>query len=747
MAGRTRIGLRAGGWLAVSLLLSLTILPTETDAQPLVRLGVVYHSQVPPGDPNVPGNWPWTEPGNGQMPNGFCTNACIDMLFSFYENAAHGNPPLPQQEIAAVANTNDAVGGGMYSGTYETDARRAVHFSSTTPVWPSAPPPYAPVTTGYAWRGAAPGGAIYGWVGIDGDWAANGWGMAAFKATLANGWPLICHVDADSVAAYLPALDPDEASSSRTGYTSVQNTVLGHSVVIIGYDDNRNVFFLHDPTLGCWLMLNQQTFWNAWWADKDFLFVAPWLSGITVPALGSFIPQGFQITGTAFYLDGLPAGGTGVALQSASGSLWFPGAQPVAGLAQGQARTIAFNQVVTSGQSQQRNWQCVTVRWGTSQATVETWGRVSTVAQSFPGGYIDDIGNTATSNVTVPLPMVMPDPSICRIPRIHWWLGDHVGLPSLNFFPGAPVDLTADVENRGTALASNVLVRFYVSDPCLAECYPDPVLSYLGSAMIPSLPPGDTVTTSPVTFFPPPGNAFGQPYYGFVVTCEAPGDPMHDTWVELDNNVACRSTNRAEIAPDSTALFGFFAVNPFSEMRWVVTRLESDMPPDWSAQLEPAGTDSVLLPPGARDPRTLRVEAGSSVAIGTFDVFEDVFGTDGAFLRRTGGVRFTVSTARTGVPGREAAAGVALSEPAPNPTRGTARFWFSLPAARHVEVALFDAAGRRVVDLFRADAPAGRTPLFWDGRDASGSPAASGTYFVRLEAGGERHTRTLVVLR
>jgi hypothetical protein len=49
-----------------------------------------------------------------------------------------------------------------------------------------------------------------------------------------------------------------------------------------------------------------------------------------------------------------------------------------------------------------------------------------------------------------------------------------------------------------------------------------------------------------------------------------------------------------------------------------------------------------------------------------------------------------------------------------------------------VEVALFDAQGRRVRDLYRGTLPRGLTSLPWDGRDASGRTLGAGLYFLRF---------------
>lgn len=77
------------------------------------------------------------------------------------------------------------------------------------------------------------------------------------------------------------------------------------------------------------------------------------------------------------------------------------------------------------------------------------------------------------------------------------------------------------------------------------------------------------------------------------------------------------------------------------------------------------------------------------------------------------------------------APGVALSAPAPNPSRGRARLTLELSAPGRAEVAVFDAGGRRVRTLVSARLEAGRHPIAWDGVDATGAGAPAGVYFVR----------------
>jgi len=85
----------------------------------------------------------------------------------------------------------------------------------------------------------------------------------------------------------------------------------------------------------------------------------------------------------------------------------------------------------------------------------------------------------------------------------------------------------------------------------------------------------------------------------------------------------------------------------------------------------------------------------------------------------------------------------------PNPARGgDARVLFRVPSARPVEVAIYDATGRRVRSLAAGTMPAGIQSVSWDGRDESGSPVAAGMYIVRLSSGrGYEPSERLVVIR
>ncbi|MEM1041194.1 MAG: T9SS type A sorting domain-containing protein [Bacteroidota bacterium] len=78
----------------------------------------------------------------------------------------------------------------------------------------------------------------------------------------------------------------------------------------------------------------------------------------------------------------------------------------------------------------------------------------------------------------------------------------------------------------------------------------------------------------------------------------------------------------------------------------------------------------------------------------------------------------------------------------PNPFAGVATVGFSLPEAAAVRVVVYDAAGREVAVLVDGPLPAGRHTASFE---AAGR--ASGTYLVRLEAGGYRATQPLTLVR
>lgn len=78
----------------------------------------------------------------------------------------------------------------------------------------------------------------------------------------------------------------------------------------------------------------------------------------------------------------------------------------------------------------------------------------------------------------------------------------------------------------------------------------------------------------------------------------------------------------------------------------------------------------------------------------------------------------------------------ALDAAHPNPFVDVTALSFVIPAGGPVDLAVFDAQGRRLRTLVSGYRPAGRTSVTWNGRREDGTRAGSGVYFVRLSAPG-----------
>ncbi len=101
--------------------------------------------------------------------------------------------------------------------------------------------------------------------------------------------------------------------------------------------------------------------------------------------------------------------------------------------------------------------------------------------------------------------------------------------------------------------------------------------------------------------------------------------------------------------------------------------------------------------------------------------------------------------ATTGVPGQPLAS-VLLSVPMPNPFRQRTRFAITLANAARVDVALFDAGGRRVATVFSGTMAAGVHPLDWGGHGSDGAALSNGIYFLNAIAGSTHMLRRTVFL-
>ncbi len=87
-----------------------------------------------------------------------------------------------------------------------------------------------------------------------------------------------------------------------------------------------------------------------------------------------------------------------------------------------------------------------------------------------------------------------------------------------------------------------------------------------------------------------------------------------------------------------------------------------------------------------------------------------------------------------------------LGQNYPNPFNPSTIIPYQLPAPTQVRLEVFNILGQRVATLVDGARPAGFHTAAWDATDASGRVVASGVYLCRLLGGGERLTRSMVLL-
>ena len=88
-----------------------------------------------------------------------------------------------------------------------------------------------------------------------------------------------------------------------------------------------------------------------------------------------------------------------------------------------------------------------------------------------------------------------------------------------------------------------------------------------------------------------------------------------------------------------------------------------------------------------------------------------------------------------------------LSQNYPNPFNSSTVIEYSLPAPAHVELAIYNMAGRLVRMLAEGLRGSGQHSTAWDGTDSRGKAVATGTYFYVLRADGFRQSKKMLLLK
>jgi putative hemolysin len=91
---------------------------------------------------------------------------------------------------------------------------------------------------------------------------------------------------------------------------------------------------------------------------------------------------------------------------------------------------------------------------------------------------------------------------------------------------------------------------------------------------------------------------------------------------------------------------------------------------------------------------------------------------------------------------------LALGPSQPNPFSAATTIRYAIPREATVELTVYAVSGRVVRTLVSSDRlRAGEHTALWDGRDDSGRPVASGTYFYRLAVGDEVVARRMILIK
>ena len=83
----------------------------------------------------------------------------------------------------------------------------------------------------------------------------------------------------------------------------------------------------------------------------------------------------------------------------------------------------------------------------------------------------------------------------------------------------------------------------------------------------------------------------------------------------------------------------------------------------------------------------------------------------------------------------------------PNPFNPSTQIAFTLDRELSVSLSIHDLQGRRLRTLVEGRRAAGAHTATWDGRDEAGEAVASGVYFARVSAAGERRLHKLLLLK
>ena len=145
-----------------------------------------------------------------------------------------------------------------------------------------------------------------------------------------------------------------------------------------------------------------------------------------------------------------------------------------------------------------------------------------------------------------------------------------------------------------------------------------------------------------------------------------------------------------------------------------------------------AYTDDLMFAPGSFPPVVVakNVGQGRVAAVHSRGMLTSDWSYNRTFMRRLLGY---VSGTLTDAPDEVPSAEIVSLDARPNPFNPRTEIVFAVTVGGPVRVAVYDAAGRRVAELYRGVVAAGEHRLVWEGRGDGGRTLAAGVYLVRLK--------------
>jgi len=735
---------------------------------------VPFHGQYTYANPNHPLNEPCSPP----RPNGRCMVACLDMVFDRHgDNLPPANVmPNPQEEIAAVANTNDRVNcpNGTWLGTTLSDLRRAGHFSgATTAVTntrnPCSPPdtlcPGQPGAAGYTWRDLGYSVVDSVWTDLaPGDTVEPGIYPRTLETLLASGYPIIALINPPE--DYCDSLYDDGSEGFMDPENCPpENTVIGHAVLLMGYDNLGGqggntilpptpAFLVHDPGSARSQWIPQSYFWDRVWTSKRFVFAAPWEVMFLWP----------QTIGHLCKFDG-------TLLVTYPGPEPLDGLYPVAnatgkltklmclGRQGGEALSHNLANISATGDWDFSTWRLTGPALGglVANPVVDYTARGTlspAVSSTSTASYADQIGGAGTdTRLLVGMCFDIIDPGHFGWPYGGNWWGDGAGESGvrLHSLGGSVDEISVAVANFGQdPVPAGTLCRIYYGDPTCSERAPGDLLA--GEIPVPTLAPGDTLTIGPLLSTPPPANGFGEPRFSIWSEMDCPGDPPESDWPQGENNYAALAAFDFETEPESPVSMHFWMENPEPTAMEILLRTEKEESASgWTVGIDQPVGVPILLGPGEARAVEITVTPTADDSLGRVHVESDLYVPGGEFVRTTGGISLTVHVSLlAAVENRDVAARPAftLLQNAPNPFTPATDIRYSIPREGSVGLRVYDVGGRLVRTPVDEHRPAGWNRATWEGTDNNGHPVASGVYFYRLTLDGRSaETRKMVLLK